>query len=176
MIIPEVNANDINIIIGTRHWIGSEWLHVDADKSPLIDENGNQHNVDIICDAKKLDLPDEYADFVFNSECLEHFPWNETFKVLSEWCRVVKIGGVIRIEVPDFILACQQVLNTDTLECDLAMRQIFYGGQINEYDFHYTGITHRMLQAWLEELNFEIINLERGDECGWLRLDGRKIK
>ena len=89
---------------------------------------------------------------------------------IRDRCRIVKVGGVIRVEVPDFILACQQVLGTDTLECDLAMRQIFYGGQINEYDFHYTGITHRMLQAWLEELDFEVINLERGNELSLIHI------
>jgi predicted SAM-dependent methyltransferase len=175
MITPKVDRDGINVVIGTRHFLGPEWLHVDADSHPLVDAQGRRHKVDVVCDARKLDLPDKHADFVFTSECLEHFPWHDTEDVLAEWCRIVKVGGTIRTEVPDWLLACQQILGTDTLECDLAMRQIFFGGQINEYDFHYTGITHRMLIHWLEKLNFEVTNVERGNECGWLRVDGRRI-
>ena len=119
------------VVIGTRTFLGEDWIHVDIDPSPLFDENGGQHPVNIISDARKIDLPDECADIVFTSECLEHFPWKEYQSVLAEWCRLVKPGGMIRVEVPDFLLACRQILEWDSLDGDRRSQQIFFAEAIS---------------------------------------------
>jgi len=164
----------IKVVIGTRTYLGPDWIHVDIDPRPLTAADGTRHRVDVVCDARDIDLPDNYADIVFNSECLEHFPWREYPKVLAEWCRIVKSGGIIRVEVPDFLLACQQILAWDSLEGDRAMQQIFFAEQLNEFDFHYVGLTPRMLTDDLEKLNFEIVDLKRGADWGWLMVEARK--
>lgn len=81
----------------------------------------------------------------------------------------------MRIEVPDFLLACQQVLSTDTEEMDFAIQQIIFGGQENQWDFHYTGLTPRMLTRLLDRLGVDVEHIARGDEVGYLRVDGRKV-
>lgn len=164
----------MRLVIGTRRWLGPEWTHCDIDPRPLVDENGRQHPVEVLGDARSVPLPNESADHVYTQECLEHFPWRETGKVVAEWCRLVKVGGTIRIEVPDFLLACQQVLVTDTEHMDFAIQQIIFGGQENQYDFHYTGLTPRMLTRHLENNGMEIVEIRRGDEVGYLRVDARK--
>lgn len=167
-------GDGIKVVIGTRTYLGPDWIHVDIDPRPLTSADGSRHPVDVVCDARKLDLPDNYADIVFNSECLEHFPWREYPKVLAEWCRIVKPRGTIRVEVPDFLLACQQVLAMDSLEGDRAMQQIFFAEQLNEFDFHYVGLTPRMLIDDFEKLNFVVENIKRGDDWGWLMVEARK--
>ncbi len=167
-------AGKTKVVIGTRHWLGSEWFHVDGDSSPLVDETGRQYPVDMVADAREIPLPDGCAQFVFSSECLEHFPWATTEAVLSEWIRLVAPGGQIRVEVPDFIGACQQAVAGTTAAEDRAMNQIFGGGQSGPFDFHYAFISHRMLIEWYEEAGLTVENVERGWECGWLRVDGRK--
>ena len=172
--IPE--GEGIKVCIGTRTWLGEGWVHVDIDPRPLTDpKTGNRYPVDVVCDARKLTLPDNYADVVYNSECLEHFPWREYQEVLAEWCRIVKPGGIIRIEVPDFLLACKQILEIDTLDMDRRMQQIFFAEQLNQFDYHYVGLTPRMLTEDLEALGFEIVDLKRGNEWGWLMIEGRKL-
>jgi glutamyl-tRNA synthetase len=99
-------------------------------------------------------MPDNYADIVYNSECLEHFPWKEYQSVLKEWCRIVKPGGMIRIEVPDFLLACNQILAMDSLDGDRRMQQIFFAEQLNPFDFHFVGLTHRMLEDDFKKMGF----------------------
>lgn len=171
--IPE--GDGIKVVIGTRTWLGEDWTHVDIDPRPLHDpKTGDRHPVDVVCDARKLNLPDDYADIVYNSECLEHFPWREYPKVLAEWCRIVKPGGWIRVEVPDFLKCCQQVLDWDCLEGDRRMQQLFFAEQLNEFDFHYVGLTPRMLTDDFESLGFEVIDIKRGDDWGWLKVDARK--
>lgn len=174
MIIPE--AEGVKVIIGTRTWLGSDWIHVDADNTPLADPvKGGFHPVDIVSDAKKIkQLPNDYADFVFSSECLEHFPWNDVEAVVTEWCRLVKPGGKIRIEVPDFKAACQQLLSSEGFELDWAMQQIFFGGQSSRFDFHCAGLTDNILTEFMNRSDVRVVSIEHGWECGWLRVDGVK--
>lgn len=165
----------MKVVIGTRRWLGPEWTHVDADSTPLIDEHGKRKPVDVVCDARKIVLPDGCADFVYSQECLEHFPHSEYRGVLAEWCRLVKVGGSIRIEVPDFLAACRQVLDTDTLEMDRAIQQIIFGGQANKWDFHFTGLTPRMLEDDLVEFGFQVTSIKRGWEAGYLQVDAMRV-
>lgn len=163
------------IVIGTRTYLGPEWTHVDADSRPLHEEATKQkHPVDVVCDARKIDLPDACARFVFTSECLEHFPWREYQSVLQEWCRLVAPGGHIRVEVPDFLAACQQVLEADTLDMDRRIQQIVFAEQLNEFDFHYVGLTPRMLIDDFERFNFEVVDVQRGWDYGWLMVEARR--
>lgn len=168
-------GDGIKVVIGTRTWLGEDWIHVDIDPRPLVDANGVTHPVNVVCDARKLNLPDNYADIVYTSECLEHFPWREYQSVLAEWCRIVKVGGMIRIEVPDFLLACQQILSADTLDMDRRMQQIFFAEQLNEFDFHYVGLTPRMLTEDFENLGFKIKDIRRGADWGWLMVEAVKL-
>lgn len=164
----------MKLVIGTRHWLGPEWTHVDISSHPLVDAEGNLHPVDVVGDARNVPLPSGCAEHVYTQECLEHFPWRETESVLKEWVRLLEPGGTLRIEVPDFLLACNQVLVNDSEEMDFAIQQIIFGGQENEWDFHYVGLTPRMLSRHFEMLGVDVENIARGDEVGYLRVDGRK--
>jgi len=167
-------SNGIKVVIGTRTYLGPDWTHVDIDPFPLHSVNNTWHPVDIVCDARKIPLQDNYADVVFSSECLEHFPWREYPKALQEWCRILKPGGMIRIEVPDFLGACRQVLTMDSLEGDRAMQQIFFAEQLNPNDFHFVGLTSRMLVDDFEKLGLNVIDVKSAVEWGWLKVDASK--
>jgi predicted SAM-dependent methyltransferase len=161
----------MKVVIGTRHWLGEDWVHVDIDSTSLLDELGRQHPVDVVCDARHVDLPDQCAELVTSRECLEHFPWAETRAVVAEWARLVVPGGRLRIEVPDFLAACRQVLEIDTEEMDGAIQQIIFGGQTNSWDFHHAGITPRMLTRWMTDAGLEVTDLRRGPDHGWLLVE-----
>jgi predicted SAM-dependent methyltransferase len=167
-------GDGIKVVIGTRTYLGPDWTHVDIDPFPLHAGNDVWHDVDIVADATNIPLPDNYADIVFSSECLEHFSWKKYQDVLKEWCRILKPGGMIRIEVPDFLGACKQLLTMDSLEGDRAMQQIFFAEQMNQYDFHFVGLTSRMLVDDFEKLGFEILDVTTADEWGLLKLDASK--
>lgn len=164
----------IKVVIGTRTYLGADWVHVDIDPFYLHAVDGKCYDVDIVADAKNIPLPDDYADIVFSSECLEHFPWNEYQLALKEWCRILKPGGVIRIEVPDFLNACKKILALNSLEGDRAMQQIFFAGQTNQYDFHYVGLTSRMLIDDFKNLGLEVFDAGEADEFGLMNVDAAK--
>jgi predicted SAM-dependent methyltransferase len=162
------------VVVGTRTYLGSDWVHVDIDPFYLHAVDGKCYDVDIVSDARNIPLPDNYADIVYSSECLEHFPWKEYQSALKEWCRILKPGGMIRIEVPDFFNACKKLLALNSLDGDRAMQQIFFAGQSNQYDFHYVGLTSRMLIDDLKNLGLEIIDVIEADEFGLLKADAEK--
>jgi SAM-dependent methyltransferase len=53
---------------------------------------------DIVADAADLPLPDGSQNYVFSSHVLEHAP--DTIRVLKEWLRVLRAGGVIFLMLP----------------------------------------------------------------------------
>lgn len=165
----------MKLVIGTRRFLGPEWTHVDIDPRPIFDELGVAHPVDVVGDARSVPLPDGCADYVYSQECLEHFPWRDTRIVLAEWTRLLKPGGTLRVEVPDFLAAIEQVAQNDSEHMDFAIQQIIFGGQENEFDFHYVGLTPRMLTKHMTELGLVVNHVARGFEVGYLQVDGLKI-
>ena len=87
----------------------------------------------------------------------------------------MKIGGRIRVEVPDFLLACQQILEADTLDMDRRMQQIFFAEQLNPFDFHFVGLTPRMLTDDFENLGFQVVDVKRGSDWGWLMVEAVRM-
>lgn len=160
--------------MGSRHWLGEDWHHVDIDATPILDRAGGRHPVDTICDGAHIPLPSRSFEYVFSSECIEHFPWRQTEMVVAEWARLVAPGGTMRIETPDLCAAAQQLLAVETVGHHLAMQQIFFAEQTTQYDFHYAGLTHLTLPHFIANAGLEVTNVERGWECGWLRVDGKR--
>lgn len=52
-------------------------------------------------DATELPWSDEYFDSVLAIDVLEHLPMRSTSIALAEWCRVLKPGGTVYVQVPD---------------------------------------------------------------------------
>lgn len=164
----------MKLVLGTRHWLGPEWTHLDGDPTPLVGPDSRLHPVDLVAPADKVPLPDQSCSVVYSQEALEHFPWGQTQAVVREWARLVEPAGILHIEVPDFEAACRQLLEGATLELDLAMQQIMMGGQTNKWDFHYAGITHRTLPHFMEQAGLTVIDIGRGWERGWLTVVGER--
>lgn len=75
-----------------RHIPG--FIHIDLDDQP---------NLDYRHDIRSLPMfADNSADLIYTSHSFEYFDRAEGEKVLKEWCRILKHGGVLRIAVPDF--------------------------------------------------------------------------
>lgn len=78
------------------------WLNVDIDGDCA----------DFHCDIKKL--PTEWCnkfDEIRASHVLEHFFMEEFDSVITEWLRVLKPGGLLRIIVPDFDIIIQALIS-----------------------------------------------------------------
>ena len=65
-------------------------------------------NVDIVSNAMELPYKDNEVDELISSHLIEHFHYHDGVKALKEWCRVLKKGGKLLIECPDFEAFCRK--------------------------------------------------------------------
>ncbi len=86
----------IHMCCGKRDF-GSGWLNIDGADLPHI----HQH------DVTKLDMQSDTVDIIYCSHGLEYFDRTEAINVLTEWYRVLKPKGILRLAVPDFSAICE---------------------------------------------------------------------
>ena len=95
--------------------------------------------IDTKFDVSKIPYPDNSIDGLRALHILEHFSFNEGQKVLEEWYRVLKPGGKLILEVPDFLAACRDFVNGND-ETRLNLYGHFFAfpdlpGQIHKFMF-----------------------------------------
>jgi SAM-dependent methyltransferase len=136
---------------------------------------------DVVCDVRKLPVPDQTFDIVFSSHTLEHFSWTSVDRVIKEWVRVLKVGGELRLIVPNLRYVAKRLWN-DTV--DPRDMWVLYGEQDYPKNFHATGFTPKLLTALVQSLDcFENIEVNEGNIDGppnpesWnLQLRAKKVK
>lgn len=101
---------------------------------------------------------DETVDLLYASHCLEHFKYREVEQVLCEWARLLKVGGVIRLSVPDFDNLLE--IYRDTGSPDDIVEQLM-GGQDNRFNYHYVLFNKKYLSELLARVGFT-------DICEWV--------
>ena len=78
--------------------------------------------------------PLDYTDIdeIRASHVLEHYGIEESFDVLQQWVSCLKIGGILKIAVPDF----SDLMRRKGLGEILPFEEIIMGSQIDERDYH----------------------------------------
>lgn len=94
------------------------------------------------------------VDLVYACHVLEHFKRNDMDRVLSEWFRVLKPGGILRVSVPGFeeIIAVYQKYKDFKLVLGPLM-----GGQTYLYNFHNMLFDFNFLEELLRNVGFNMI-------------------
>ncbi len=94
-------------------------------------------------------------DLVYASHILEHFKKKQVLKVLVEWVRVLKPGGVLRISVPSFE-NLSKIYNIDK-DIDNISGPLM-GGQTYKDNFHYEIFNKKKLIKLLLSAGLEAIH------------------
>jgi len=115
-------------------------------------------DVDHIGDAVDLSrFPDGTFNEVYASHVLEHFDYKEGLvTALREWHRVLAVGGVLRLSVPDLDILAHLLLQRHKLDVNerfQVMRMIF-GGHVDPYDYHLVGLNQEFLAGFLNAAGF----------------------
>ncbi len=71
---------------------GTDWIHIDGGDFPHL----KYHNV------TQLPFKDNTVDVIYSSHLIAYFDRDEIIPVFTEWKRVLKTNGVLRIATPDF--------------------------------------------------------------------------
>src|SRR5579884_1995769 len=93
---PRSSAMKLHLGCGNKYIPG--FYHVDILPMPHVDHVGSAERLDFIRDNS--------VDLIYACHILEHYGRHETRNVLSEWHRVLKPEGILRLAVPDFAAVC----------------------------------------------------------------------
>lgn len=119
---------------------------------------------DVVCDVRHLPVPDQTFDIVYSSHVLEHFSWTSVDKVLKEWSRVLKVGGELRLAVPNLRHVGKRIMDDMMVPTDM---WVLYGEQDYPKNFHAMGFTPNILRSLVESLGiYENIQIKEGDVEG----------
>lgn len=114
--------------------------------------------IDIVCEF--WDLPKHVevgsCEEIHMTHVLEHFPMAKTHDVLVTIRMMLKEGGRLYIEVPNFYWHAEQILRNPL---DKQIVEYAFGGQLNEWDFHFNGFTPDILAVDLLEAGLEVTEL-----------------
>jgi len=98
---------------GNHRLVG--FIHIDIDYAKRFKKGEKVPEPDFICDiTKKLPFDENSVDLVFSRETLEHLTYREHINHLIECHKVLKIGGKVRIAVPDLDIMVQNFLKRET--------------------------------------------------------------
>jgi predicted O-linked N-acetylglucosamine transferase (SPINDLY family)/predicted SAM-dependent methyltransferase len=124
------------------------WEILNAIAAPGVDHLGNANDLSR--------FPDGTFDTIYASHVVEHFDYQkELAKTLAEWQRVLKPGGSILVSVPDLEVLAGLLLDKSLapVERFMVMRMMF-GGHMDDYDYHYVGLTEEFLRDYLTGAGF----------------------
>ena len=105
--------------------------------------------------AYPLKFKSNTFDLVYASHVLEHFKKKDVLKVLKEWARVVKSGGVLRISVPSFENLTKIYKIDNNLENIIGP---LMGGQTYKENFHFNVFDRKKLTNLLNQAGCEAIH------------------
>ena len=159
---------------------------------------------DYVCNcSKRIPVADGTFDTVYASHILEHIPWYQTQKALTEWKRLLKPGGTLEIWVPDGEKICRAFIQAvDNAGQDFHQDNwykfnedkepaLWFNGRVFSYgdgngtlghpNWHVALLTESLLRRHLTNVGFHDVTRLKSDEVrgydhGWINLGIRAEK
>jgi predicted SAM-dependent methyltransferase len=100
---------------------------------------------------------DNSVDLIYACHCLEHFSHTKVYTVLFEWFRVLKIGSILRLSVPDFDLLIN-IYRENSNNINTILYPLM-GGQDYKFNFHLTVFNHDNLRDLLKQVGFKEVRV-----------------
>jgi len=143
--LADARKDRLRLNLGCGHIALDGYLNVDRRALP---------GVDIVSEVNALPLEAGVADEIFSSHLLEHFPEEQLRReLLPYYYGLLKAGGTFRAVVPD-----AQAMISNYAEGNYPyedMREVLYGAQDYDGDFHFNMFTPESMVALLTEAGFD---------------------
>jgi predicted SAM-dependent methyltransferase len=109
-----------------------------------------------VCDLSAF--PDACCEKVYASHVMEHVGQRDFVSTLKGIQRILCDNGEFYFSVPDLEVLCRLFLNPELDESQRfqVMRRMF-GGQTNDYDFHYIGLTYEFMMNFFNQAGFSSV-------------------
>ena len=162
---PKLENGQINLHLGCGPINHPKFINVDGLPAPHV------HYIRPLNDLSCFD--DNTVDLIYASHCLEHFSHLKIHEVLSEWFRVLKKGGILRLSVPDFDLLLE--IYQDSGKNIYTILTGLMGGQDYKYNFHMVVFNKSSLNSLLEEFDFKEVSEWHPGSCELTTFDDHSI-
>ena len=140
----------IKLNLGCGHRQIPHYINIDLDPSC------NPDKVEDVCVLNSF--KPNTVDLIYCSHVLEHFPIKQVRNILNRWNEVLKVGGILRIGVPDLDMVFRHYIYYKDMPKLMAF---LYGSQEDEYQFHKSGWNFESLGSVLKGVGFS--NITRFD-------------
>lgn len=123
------------------------YYHIDFTPRPHVDYVGNIGRLPF--------LKDYSVSYIYCSHALQYFSYKEVPFVLTEWFRILKLGGKLRLSVPDF-RKMMLVYEKSGYLVETVTGPILGLWEISQNEFiqHKIIFDHRLLTRFLAEAGF----------------------
>ena len=139
----------INLACGSRNF-GSDWIHIDGEDYDHVTYNS-------ITDLSVFN--DNSVDLIYCSHALEYFDREEAVNVLTEWKRVLKNNGILRLAVPDFETICN-VYSFFGYELKDVLGPLYGKMKMgDDWIYHKTCYDYKDLKELLEHVGFNNVRI-----------------
>ena len=99
---------------------------------------------------------DDSIDEVYASHVVEHIDQKNIKKTLKDINRVLKKDGKFYISVPDLDILCKIFIEKKAPpKVKFHVMRMMFGGQTDEFDYHYFGWNYEFLNSYLIEAGFK---------------------
>lgn len=149
----ELTADLVRLNIGCGHIPIDGYVNVDMRELP---------GVDVVAPVDQLPFDDGVLDELYSAHLLEHFPLEELRRrLLPYWIEKLRPGGTLRAVVPD---AQAMIDRYGAGEIPYEQfREVFFGGQEYEGDFHFNMFTTESLSELFADVGLEDVRVEASD-------------
>ena len=123
------------------------WTNFNVQKKPDVDIIGN------INDLSQFD--DESIEEIYASHVVEHVDQKTIKNTFKGILRTLKKGGKFYISVPDMDVLCHFFVSPlANKKIKFHTMMMIFGGQIDNYDYHYFGWNYEFMKDYLLEAGF----------------------
>ena len=107
-----------------------------------------------ISDLSQFD--NDSIEEIYASHVVEHVDQKNIKKTLNGIYRILKEGGKFYISVPDLDVLCKIFINDKAPpKVKFHVMRMMFGGQTDEFDYHYFGWNYEFLNSYLIEAGFK---------------------
>lgn len=142
----------LKLYIGCGNDKRAGWINIDADKA---------FRPDILADAKDLShLGDGAADELECCHLFEHLTYSDAIEAIKEWHRILRTGGRLFIELPDFKKCAEIIYKNENKDAVYYAMMGLFGqipgdmSKVSVYQLHKYGWTFEGLSEELEKIGF----------------------
>jgi len=116
-----------------------------------------KEGVDFVGDISNLSqFKDNSVEEIYASHVVEHVPQQKVEKTLEGIYRVLSENGKFYVSVPDMDILCKIFIDPKASpDVKLHVMRMMFGGQIDEYDFHYVGWNYMFMHNFLKRAGFK---------------------